>query len=76
MSAVNRGESNPMEHLAKQIGKSASTVKGHLWQARKKDLLTGSAGARVGNSPTELQRSKNGSFHQCQIEMAWAIRAV
>lgn len=34
------------------IGKSESTVKGHLWQARERGLLEGSAG-RAGGKLTE-----------------------
>lgn len=48
VSAVNRGQTKPLEHLADMTGKTASTIKGHLWQARKKGLLTGSAGRKGG----------------------------
>ncbi|WP_447041407.1 hypothetical protein [Streptomyces sp. DSM 118878] len=49
---INRGGAGPLAHLAAQVGKSQSTIKGHLWQARKRDLLTGSAG-RAGGALTE-----------------------
>ena len=48
VSAVNRGQEKPSEHLADIAGKTASTVKWHLWQARKRGLLTGSAGRKGG----------------------------
>lgn len=48
VSAVNRGQEKPSEHLAGMVGKTTSTVKGHLWQSRKKGLLTGSAGRKGG----------------------------
>lgn len=48
VSAVNRGQGKPLDYLAEAVGKTASTVKGHLWQARKKDLLQGSAGRAGG----------------------------
>ncbi|TWV43386.1 hypothetical protein FRZ03_18630 [Streptomyces misionensis] len=49
---VNQGGIGPLAHLAERVGKSQSTVKGHLWQARKRGLLTGSAG-RAGGALTE-----------------------
>ncbi|MFE6404204.1 hypothetical protein [Streptomyces alboflavus] len=48
---VNDGGTGPLAHLAEQVGKSESTIKGHLWQARKRDLLSGSAG-RAGGALT------------------------
>ena len=51
VSAVNRGQAKPNEYLAEMIGKTTSTVRGHLWQARKHGYLTGSAG-RVGGQLT------------------------
>jgi hypothetical protein len=48
---VKRGRDHPTEYLAELIGKSASTIKGHLWQAKKKGLFVGSAG-RVGGELT------------------------
>ncbi|MCC2278512.1 hypothetical protein LKL35_24255 [Streptomyces sp. ET3-23] len=49
---VNDGGTGPLAHLAEKVGKSESTIKGHLWQARKRGLLTGSAG-RAGGELTE-----------------------
>jgi hypothetical protein len=51
ISAANRGQPMPNEYLAEVVGKTTSTVRGHLWQARKRDLLTGSPG-RVGGQLT------------------------
>lgn len=48
---VKRGRDHPTEYLAELIGKSASTIKGHLWQAKRKGLFVGSAG-RVGGDLT------------------------
>lgn len=52
VSATNRGQSKPLSYLAEMVGKTASTIKGHLWQARKKELLSGSAG-RAGGQLTD-----------------------
>ncbi|WP_245721472.1 hypothetical protein [Nocardia crassostreae] len=52
VSAANRGQAKPLEYLAEMVGKTPSTVKGHLWQARKKELLSGSAG-RAGGQLTD-----------------------
>ncbi|WP_124394640.1 hypothetical protein [Rhodococcus wratislaviensis] len=48
VSLVNRGQTKPVEYLAEGVGKSVGTVKGHLWQARKRGLLTGSPGRKGG----------------------------
>lgn len=48
---VQRGRDHPGEYLAEPVGKSASTIKGHLWQAKKKGLFVGNAG-RVGGELT------------------------
>ncbi|MGV9540330.1 hypothetical protein ACWDSF_03280 [Nocardia beijingensis] len=52
VSATNRGQAKPLDYLAQMVGKTPSTVKGHLWQARKKELLSGSAG-RAGGQLTD-----------------------
>ncbi|MFE0138610.1 hypothetical protein ACFWY6_44805 [Streptomyces sp. NPDC059037] len=52
ITVVERGQSGPLVHLAEMIGKSASTIKGHLWQARKRGLMEGSPG-RAGGLLTE-----------------------
>ncbi|MEU6921293.1 hypothetical protein [Streptomyces sp. NPDC046631] len=49
---INQGGTGPLAHLAERVCKSQSTVKGHLWQARKRGLLTGSAG-RAGGALTQ-----------------------
>jgi hypothetical protein len=51
VSAVNRGQARPNDYRADMIGKTTSTVRGHLWQAPKQGYLTGSAG-RVGGQLT------------------------
>ncbi|WP_405159655.1 hypothetical protein OG203_24650 [Nocardia sp. NBC_01499] len=48
VSATNRGQTKPLEYLAEMVGKTPSTVKGHMWQARKRELLSGSAGRAGG----------------------------
>lgn len=48
---VSRGRDHPTEYLAELIGKSPSTIKGHLWQAKEKGLFVGSHG-RVGGELT------------------------
>ncbi|TGB41447.1 hypothetical protein [Mycolicibacterium peregrinum] len=53
LSIVNRGGINPNDYLAKMAGKSTSTVRGHLWQARKRGFLTGSPGRKGGQLTTE-----------------------
>jgi hypothetical protein len=54
ISAVDRGEPKPVDRIAGELGKSVGTVKGHLWQARKRGLLKGgSAGRKGGYIPPE-----------------------
>jgi hypothetical protein len=48
VSAVNRGLEKPNDYLAELAGKTTSTVRGHLWQARKQGFLTGSPGRKGG----------------------------
>jgi hypothetical protein len=48
VSAVNRGQAKPNDYLAELVGKTTSTVRGHLWQARNQDFLTGSPGRKGG----------------------------
>ncbi|MEI5100084.1 hypothetical protein RB200_17930 [Streptomyces sp. PmtG] len=45
---LNSGGKGPLAHLAERVGKSESTVKGHLWQARKRGLLVGAPGRAGG----------------------------
>ncbi|WP_157742812.1 hypothetical protein [Mycobacterium intracellulare] len=53
---VERGRDRPTEYLAELIGKSTSTIKGHLWQAKNKGLFVGSAGRVGGELTREGQR--------------------
>ncbi|MFD9905818.1 hypothetical protein [Streptomyces sp. NPDC059063] len=45
---LSSGGKGPLAHLAERVGKSESTVKGHLWQARKRGLLIGAPGRAGG----------------------------
>ncbi|WP_125263279.1 hypothetical protein [Streptomyces alboflavus] len=51
LSYLSGGGKGPLTHLAERVGKSESTIKGHLWQARKRELLTGAPG-RAGGALT------------------------
>jgi hypothetical protein len=53
VSLVNRGQEKLVDYLAGELGKSVATVKSHLWQARKRGLLTGSAGRKGGQLTPE-----------------------
>lgn len=53
---VNHGQAGPLDALAEITGKTASTVKGHLWQARKRGLLEGSAGRAGGKLTAKASR--------------------
>lgn len=53
---TNEGQAHPQEVLAEVIRKTPSTVKGHLWQARKAGLLAGSAGRAGGTLTAEARR--------------------
>jgi hypothetical protein len=53
---VERGREHPSEYLSELIGKSASTIKGHLWQAKKRDLFVGSSSRVGGNFTPEGER--------------------
>jgi hypothetical protein len=46
--AVNRGQAKVNDYLAEVAGKPMSTVRGHLWHARKRGFLTGSPGRKGG----------------------------
>jgi hypothetical protein len=46
--AVTRGQAKVNDYLAELVGKPTSTVRGHLWQARKQGFLTGSPGRKGG----------------------------
>lgn len=45
---VNRGQEHINDHLAELMGRPTPTIRGHLWQARKKGLLTGVPGRKGG----------------------------
>ena len=53
---TNRGEPHPVMALGLIIVRNPSTVRGHLWQARRRGLLEGSAG-RVGGTLTPKARA-------------------
>jgi hypothetical protein len=46
--AVNRGQAKVNDYLAEMIGKPVSTVRGHLWRARKQGLLMDTDPGRKG----------------------------
>lgn len=48
VSAVHCGQVNINEYLAELVEKPVNTIRGHIWQARKRDLLTGSPGRKGG----------------------------
>lgn len=48
VQAVGAGQDKPVDNLAEDLGRSLNTVKSHLWQARKKGLLTGGSAGRKG----------------------------
>lgn len=48
LSRVELGEQKPVEHIAQELGKSPGTIKGHLWQARNRELLLGGSAGRKG----------------------------
>jgi hypothetical protein len=45
---VNAGQEKPVDRIAAELGRSLATVKGHLWQARKRGLLQGGSAGRKG----------------------------
>jgi hypothetical protein len=47
--AVKRGQARVNDYLAEVVGKPVSTVRGHLWQARTREFLSGSPGRKGGN---------------------------
>ncbi|MGB3894414.1 MAG: hypothetical protein WA942_09195, partial [Mycolicibacter sinensis] len=54
--AVSRGQAKINEHLAAIAGRPVSTIRGHLWQARKRGLLTGSPGRKGGKLGPEAEK--------------------
>ena len=54
VARVDSSQSKPVDRLAEELGKSPGTIKGHLWQARKRGLLTeGSPGRKGGRLSPE-----------------------
>lgn len=49
LGVINAGIEPVIENLAELAGKTSSTIKGHLWQARKKGLLTSTPGLLGGD---------------------------
>ena len=62
---VNAGQLKPVDRIAQELGKSLGTVKGHLWQARKRDLLIGGSAGRKGGEISEKAR---------QLAMDWSMK--
>jgi hypothetical protein len=57
--AVNRGQAMINDHLADLVGNTPSTIRGHLWQARKRGFLTGSPGRKGGQLGPEAEKIVN-----------------
>lgn len=53
--AVKRGQARINDYLAQIVGKPTSTVRGHLWQARNKGLLSGAPGRKGGALSEEAE---------------------
>ncbi|OBA84677.1 hypothetical protein A5642_25855 [Mycolicibacterium mucogenicum] len=53
---VKGGQPKPVDQIAADLGKPLQTIRGHLWQARKQDLLTGSPGRKGGDLTAEAMR--------------------
>jgi DNA-binding IscR family transcriptional regulator len=49
----NNGQTKPVERLAEDLGKPLQTIRGHLWQARKRGFLKGSPGRKGGDLSIE-----------------------
>lgn len=45
---VSAGQDKPVDCIAEELERSPATVKGHLWQARKRGLLRGGSPGRKG----------------------------
>lgn len=48
LNRVGAGQDKPVDRIAEELGRSLATVKGHLWQARKRGLLLGGSAGRKG----------------------------
>ena len=66
VSAVNRGLEKPNDYLAEMAGKTTSTVRGHLWQARKQDFLTGSPGRKGGQLTDKANEDPGAHRPRCR----------
>lgn len=53
---VKAGQPKPVDQIAADLGKPLQTIRGHLWQARKQGLLTGSAGRKGGDLTVEAMQ--------------------
>lgn len=56
VAVTGAGQSKPLQVLAEITGKTPSTVKGHLWTARKRGFLLGSQGRAGGVVTPEARR--------------------
>lgn len=61
VSMVNHGVTGATGKLAEALNKTESTVKGHLWKARRNGLLTGSSGRPGGQLTEEAERLLEGA---------------
>ncbi len=48
LNRVSAGQEKPVDRIAEELGRSLATVKGHLWQARRRGLLVGGSAGRKG----------------------------
>jgi hypothetical protein len=53
VTLVNTGYEKPVDYLADELGRSLPTIKGHLWQARKRGILVGGSAGRKGGHVSE-----------------------
>ena len=56
LGRVNSRQEKPVDQIAEELGKSLGTVKGHLWQARKRGLLLGGSAGRKGGQISDDAR--------------------
>ncbi|OBI79714.1 hypothetical protein A5664_01730 [Mycolicibacterium fortuitum] len=61
---VSERQPKPVEYLAENLGRPLQTVRGHLWQARKKGLLDGSPGRKGGDLTPEAMKILQNMPHQ------------
>jgi hypothetical protein len=65
LGRVDAGQEKPVDRIAEELGRSLGTVKGHLWQARNRDLLLGGSAGRKGGAPSDKAR---------QLAMDWSMK--